>query len=158
MPLQTVTNIHHCVSALCMVTGTCPVVVGGEGGAVVAVSGSAVSHAAAEDSNETGSGGDASRSGGSMTGRSSTLHVISSSAVGSISSSDKSSTPSISGSAGSSSTTGSSTTGSSSGACHTEEHAEYDAEEVVLWGSDHIKDSAGECCDACKASKGCNIW
>ncbi|KAF5834216.1 cyclophilin-type peptidyl-prolyl cis-trans isomerase [Dunaliella salina] len=46
--------------------------------------------------------------------------------------------------------------------CHTEEHAEYHGP-VVEWGDGHYKDSAEECCAACRATfqtpgKACNVW
>eukprot|EP00899_Mesostigma_viride_P006836 jgi/Mesvir1/16153/Mv08424-RA.1 len=50
--------------------------------------------------------------------------------------------------------------------CHTEENAEYWGEFVVEWGSGNIKQTASECCEACRQTntadrvphKRCNVW
>eukprot|EP00775_Hariotina_reticulata_P010533 gene10533-10693_t len=41
-----------------------------------------------------------------------------------------------------------------------EQGAEYAGEDVIEWGTNHLKDSAGACCAACQAAKqrGCNVW
>mmetsp|Transcript_44655 Transcript_44655/g.113025 ORF Transcript_44655/g.113025 Transcript_44655/m.113025 type:complete len:391 (-) Transcript_44655:100-1272(-) len=48
------------------------------------------------------------------------------------------------------------------GSCHIEPHTEFDGQHVVHWGDNHLKGSAGECCEACKEESagpiGCNVW
>eukprot|EP00877_Chromochloris_zofingiensis_P014813 jgi/Chrzof1/9586/Cz04g08140.t1 len=42
--------------------------------------------------------------------------------------------------------------------CHTEAHAEYAGEDVLVWGSNHLVATADACCQACQQKDGCNVW
>mmetsp|Transcript_7776 Transcript_7776/g.22988 ORF Transcript_7776/g.22988 Transcript_7776/m.22988 type:complete len:398 (-) Transcript_7776:5156-6349(-) len=57
-----------------------------------------------------------------------------------------------------SSSVGSSAAVASSGpSCHIQEHAEYGGT-TVKWGDGHLKDTAQECCAACRETENCNVW
>ncbi|GAB4821361.1 hypothetical protein N2152v2_008407 [Parachlorella kessleri] len=62
------------------------------------------------------------------------------------------------GSATAGTTTAATTAAGAVSGCHTEQDAEYDGEEVLKWGSQFSVGSAEECCDACRAAAGCNVW
>eukprot|EP00892_Ulva_mutabilis_P000604 jgi/Ulvmu1/10544/UM064_0082.1 len=42
--------------------------------------------------------------------------------------------------------------------CHIEEHAEYGADTVVVWGSWNVQESVEDCCNSCFKTAGCNVW
>eukprot|EP00879_Flechtneria_rotunda_P033495 GHRR01037106.1.p1 GENE.GHRR01037106.1~~GHRR01037106.1.p1 ORF type:complete len:396 (+),score=131.32 GHRR01037106.1:463-1650(+) len=45
-------------------------------------------------------------------------------------------------------------------ACHAEPGVEHAGEDVIEWGTQHLKDSAKACCVACQQAqqRGCNVW